>query len=75
MVAIHYSGQTTCNAGQEIDEVAGGTSGMGVDREGEVGDRASEGQATQLYGTGFTVGSLARMGCRDQRLRLVLTRS
>ena len=27
-----------------------------VDRIGEVGDRASEGQAAGLYGTGFTAG-------------------
>ena len=42
MVVIHSSGQTilglfhiagfTLGAGEEIDEVAGGTSGMGVDR-------------------------------------------
>jgi hypothetical protein len=29
---------------------------MGVDRIGEVGERASEGQATGLYGAGFTTG-------------------
>jgi hypothetical protein len=39
---------------------------MGVDRMGWVGDRASEGQAAELYGTDFTVGSLARLGARDQ---------
>ena len=47
MVAIHFSGQTifsfsniediTLGAGEEVEEVAGGTSGMGVDRIGEVG--------------------------------------
>ena len=31
---------------------------MGMDRIGEVGDRASEGQAAVVYGTGFT----ARIG-------------
>ena len=29
---------------------------QGVDRMGEVGDRASEGQAAGVYGTGFTAG-------------------
>ena len=56
-VAIHSSGQTifrladvegiTLGAGEEVDEVAGGESGMGVDGMGEVGDRASEGQAAK----------------------------
>ena len=51
-MAIHSSGQTisslaniegiTLGAGEEVDEVAGGTSGMGVDRIGEVGDRTSK---------------------------------
>ena len=51
-MAIHASGQTifslahiegiTLGAGEEVDEVAGGASGMGVDRIGEVGDQASE---------------------------------
>ena len=55
MVAIHSSGQTifslthiegiTLGAGEEVDEVAGGASGMGMDGIGEVGNRASEGQA------------------------------
>jgi hypothetical protein len=53
-VTIRSSGQTvlsfphiegiTLGAGEEVDEVAGGASGMGVDRLGEVGNRASEGQ-------------------------------
>ena len=29
----------TLGAGKEVNEVAGGASGMGVDRIGEVGDR------------------------------------
>ena len=29
---------------------------QGVDRIGEVGDRASEGQAAGVYGAGFTAG-------------------
>ena len=50
-MAIHSSGQTvfslclegiTMSAGEEVDLVAGGASDMGVDRIGEVGDRASE---------------------------------
>jgi hypothetical protein len=69
-VAIHSSGQTifslthiegmTLGAGEEVDEVAGGESGMGVDRIGEVDDRAIEGQAAGVNGAGFTTGSLAR---------------
>ena len=49
---IHSSGQTvvsfshiegiTLGPGEEFDKVAGGASGMGVDRIGEVGDRTSE---------------------------------
>ena len=35
-------------AGEEADEVAKGASGMGVVRIGEVGDRASEGQAAGI---------------------------
>ena len=71
-VAIHSSGQTifslihtegiTLGAGEEVDEVAGGASGMGVDRIGEVGVQASEGQAVGL-------------GRGGQGTRLVLTRS
>ena len=48
-MAIHSSGQAifslahiegiTLGAGKEVDEVAGGASGMGVDGIGEVGDR------------------------------------
>jgi hypothetical protein len=73
-LAINSSGQTifslthiegiTLIAGEEVDEVAGGASGMGVDRIGEVGDRASEGNAAGVYGTGFTEGSLARKAAR-----------
>ena len=61
------------------EEVAGGAGGMGVDGIGEVGERASEGQAAGVYGAGFTVGSLAgkgaRGGTRGRGTRLVLTRS
>ena len=66
---IHSSGQTvfhlpriegiTLGTGEEVDELAGGAGGMGVDRIGEIGDRASEGQAARVYGAGFTAGSLA----------------
>ena len=35
------------------------------DRVGEVGDRACEGQAAGLCGTGFTMVSLADVGARD----------
>ena len=37
---------------------------MGMDGIGEVGDRASEGQAAGVYGAGFTAGSLAGKGAR-----------
>ena len=57
-MAIHASGQTifslaltegiTLDAGEEVDKVAGGASGMGVDAIGEVGDRASEKQAAGM---------------------------
>ena len=63
---IHSSEQTisslahiegiTLGAGEEVDEVAGGGSGMGVDGMGEVGDWASEGQAAGVYGAGFMAG-------------------
>ena len=81
-VAIHSSGQTisslthivgiTLSAGEEVDEVAGGAGGMGLDGIGEVGDRASEGQAAGVYGAGLTVGSLAGKGARDMIYSLVL---
>ena len=38
----------TLEAGEEVDDVAGGASGMGVDGIGEVGDRTSKGQAAVL---------------------------
>ena len=53
--------------GVEVDEAAEGESGMGVDRIGEVDDRAIEGQAAGVNGAGFTTGSLARKGARDGR--------
>ena len=71
LLAIHSSGQTisslahiegiTLSAGEEVDEVAGGAD---ADRIGEIGDRASEGQAAGVYGTGFTGGFLTRKGAR-----------
>ena len=56
----------TLGAGEEVDDVAGGASGMGVDRIGETSDRASEGQAPEVYGTDFTARPLARIGVRDR---------
>ena len=66
-MVIHSNGQNvfslpriegiTLYAGEEVDEVAGGACGMGVDGISEVGDRASEGQAAGVYGAGFTAGS------------------
>ena len=49
---FHIEGITLC-AGEEIDEVAGGASGIGVDRIVEVCDRTSEGQAVEVYGADF----------------------
>ena len=34
---------------------------MGLDRIGQVDDKASEGQAARVYGTGFMAESLARV--------------
>ena len=87
-MAIHSGGQTifsfshiegiTLGAGEEVDEFAGGASGMDVDRIGEVGHRASEGQAAGAYGAGFTAGSLtgkeSGVGRGGWGTRLVLTR-
>jgi hypothetical protein len=71
-VAIHSSEQTifslthiegiTLGAGEEVNEVVGGASGMGVDRIGEVGDRASEGQAAWEYGGLVLTSSRWRLG-------------
>ena len=71
-MTIHSSGQivfgfsqiegVTLGTGEDIDEVARGATGMGMDRIGEVGDRTSEGQAAAVNGTEFTVGSLAMVG-------------
>ena len=68
---IHSSGQTvfrlphiegvTLGAGEEVDEAAGGASGMSVDRMGEI----SEGRAAVVYGAGFTAGPLTRKGARS----------
>ena len=51
-MSSHIEG-ITLGAGEEVDKVAGGASGMGVDGIGEFGDRASEGQAAGVYGTSF----------------------
>ena len=37
---------------------------MGVDGISKVGDRASEGQAAEMYRAGFTAGSLTGRGAR-----------
>ena len=42
---------------------------MGADRIGEFGDRSSEGQTAGMYGTGFTLESLLRVGARDRTRR------
>jgi hypothetical protein len=63
--SLHHIEGITLDAGEQVDEVAGGASSMGVDRIDEVGDWASEGQAAGLYGVHFTAGSLAGKGVRD----------
>ena len=70
--AIHSSGQTisslahiegiTLSAGEEVDEVAGRAGGMGVDGIGEVGDRASEGQAA-----GVCMGQVLQWGLWQEK--------
>jgi hypothetical protein len=60
----HIEG-TTLGIGEEVDEVAGGASGMVMDRIPEVGDRANEGQAAGVYVTGFRAGSPPKVGVRD----------
>ena len=60
LVFTHIEG-ITLGAGEEVDEVAGGASGMGMDTIGEVGDSAKGGQAAGVYGAGFTAGSQARV--------------
>ena len=57
-MTIHFSEQTilsfthvesiTLGAGEEVDEVAGGSNSIDVVREGYVGDRASEVQAAEV---------------------------
>ena len=67
---IHSSGQTIysftylegVDAGEEVDEVTGGASGMVVYRIGEVGGRANKGEVAGVYGIDFTADSLARDG-------------
>ena len=51
-------------ADEKVDEVAGGVSGIGVDRIAEVGDKTSEERAAGVYGASFTAGSLGRVGIR-----------
>ena len=88
-MAIHSSGQTvfhlphiegiTLGAGEEVDEVAGRASGMGVDRIGEIGERASEGQAAGVMGQvlqrGLWQGNEPGVGRGGRGTRLVLTKS
>jgi len=58
----------TLGASEEVDEVAGGASGMGVGRISEVGDRARERQAAGVFGAGFILGPLERNGARGESL-------
>ena len=73
MLDIHSSGQTifgfsymkgiTLDADEEVAEVGGGASGIGVDRVEEFGSRASEGQILGVYGTGSRAGMVVAQGC------------
>ena len=47
--SISYIEGITLGGGEEVDEVAGGASGMGVDRISEVADQACVGQAAGVY--------------------------
>ena len=60
----------TLGASDELDEVAGEACGMGVDRIGEIGDRANEGQAAVVYGACFIVGSLLWKEARGANLNV-----
>ena len=62
-MSSHIEG-ITLGAYEEVDEVAGGASGMDAGRIGEIDDWASEGQAAGVYGAGFTAGSLVGKGAR-----------
>ena len=55
LASPHIEGITLC-VGEEIDKVAGGASCMGVDRIGEVGERANEEQVAGMYGQVLQVG-------------------
>ena len=46
----------------DVGEIAGGVSGMGIDRIGEVDDRTSKGHCGRVNGASFTAGSQARVG-------------
>ena len=70
-MTIHSSGQTissiphiesTLSTGGEIYEVAARVGGMSSRGLGDVCDRTSEGQASRVYGIGFTVGFMAGIG-------------
>ena len=75
LIWFHHVEGFTLGAGEGVDEVAEGASGMCVVRIGEIGDRASEGQAARMYKTGFTAESLVGMRRGSLGSRLVLTRS
>ena len=53
--SLHHIEGITLDAGEQVDEVAGGASSMGVVGIGEIGDRAREGRAAKVYGAGFTM--------------------
>ena len=77
-MAIHSSGQTvfgftyieaiTLNSGEDVDEVAVESSGMGVDRIVEDGDTASEGRADGRFYSGVSGKGMTRDGMRGGAL-------
>ena len=68
----------TLGAGVEVNKVAGGVSGMGMDRIDGFGDRTSEGQTSREYGTvlqhGFWQEQEPGIGYRGWESRLLVIR-
>ena len=62
--SLYHKEGITLGAVEEIDEVAGGASGMGVDRIGKVDDKASEGEPTGVFYSGVSGRDRSRGGTR-----------